>query len=177
MSISSFENFSEQLQKLPLQNPPKGLLLDVQSTVQRRKAFKQKAMQCSVVLSLFVATLWIVVDQQSSSQPDSNVAENEVIEESEFSENEVVEENEFAENENELPFANQLASLNQPSILTPTAIVMRITDINKEVERLPQSATARRQELDRIRFTLMDNYRSIRLQQQARPFQKVAYFN
>ena len=166
MSISSFENFSEQLQKLPLQNPPKGLLLDVQSTVQRRKAFKQKAMQCSVVLSLFVATLWIVVDQQSSSQPDSNVAENEVIEESEF-----------AENENELPFANQLASLNQPSILTTTAIVMRITDIDQEIERLPQNATASRQELERTRSTLMDNYRSIRLQQQARPFQKVAYFN
>ena len=166
MSISSFENFSEQLQKLPLQNPPKGLLLDVQNTVQRRKAFKQKAMQCSVVLSLFVATLWIVVDQQSSSQLDMNVAETEVNEESEL-----------ADNETELPVVNQLASLNRPSVLTLTAIGMRITDIDQEMESLPQAATVRREELDRTRSILKENYLSIRLQQQTEAHQKVAYFH
>lgn len=166
MSISSFEHFSEQLQKLPLQNPPKGLLLDVQTTIQRRKAIKQKVMQCSVVFSLFVATLWIVVDQQSSSQLDMNVAETEVNEESEF-----------ADNESELPVVNQLASLNRPSVLTPTAIVMRITDIDREKKRLPQSATARLKELDRTRSILKENYLSIRLQQQTEAHQKVAYFH
>ena len=83
MSINSFENFSEQLQQLPLQNPPKGLLLDVQNTIQRRKTFKRKLIQCSVVLSLFVATLWVVVDQQSKIPPPTNVAVNEGNEENE----------------------------------------------------------------------------------------------
>lgn len=166
MSISSFDNFSEQLQKLPLQNPPKGLLLDVQTTIQRRKAIKQKVMQCSVVFSLFVATLWIVIDQQSSLQLDTNVAESEVNDEVES-----------AEYENELYFVNRLANLSRPSSLTPTAIVMRITDIDQEIERLPQSATAKRQELLSTRSTLSENYRSIRLQQQASAYQKVAHFN
>lgn len=166
MSISSFENFSEQLQQLPLQNPPKGLLLDVQSTIQRRKTFKQKLTQCSVVLSLFVATLWVVVDQQSNLRSAPNVADEEVIQD-----RQVVTE------KNELMLATNRSPRQQSSSLTPTAIVMRITDIDHEIERLPQSDTARRQDLLNTRSTLKENYRSIRLQQQANAHQKVAYFN
>lgn len=167
MSISSFENFSEQLQKLPLQNPPKGLLLDVQSTVQRRKAFKQKAMQCSVVLSLFVATLWIVVDQQLKFQPTANVVMNEDEEE-----------REVAATENESISPTVLGLLHRPPSVTQTSIVFRITDIDEKIEKLPLSDTARRQELLQTRAALKENYRSIRLQQQqASSYQKVGYFN
>ena len=166
MSISSFENFSEQLQQLPLQNPPKGLLLDVQSTIQRRKTLKRKVMQCSVVLSLFVATLWVVVDQQSKFEPGTDVALSGGGEDREPT---------AVENESVLPTNLDLGQ--QSSSVTPTAIVMRITDIDQEIERLPQSATARRKELLETRSTLKENYRSIRLQQQASSHQKVAYFN
>ena len=166
MSISSFDNFSEQLQKLPLQNPPKGLLLDIQSTIQRRKTFKRKATQCSVVLSLFVATLWIVVDQQSTFRSAQDVAVNEV--------NEI---REAVAEENELLLASNLAARQQSSSSTSTAIFMRITDIDQEIERLPESDTARRRELLDTRSTLKSSYHSIRLQQQANAYQKVAYFN
>lgn len=166
MSINSFENFSEQLQQLPLQNPPKGLLLDVQNTIQRRKTVKRKLMQCSVVLSLFVATLWVVVDQQSKFQQPANVAANEGIEE-----------NEVAGVEPRPTLPTDLDFRQQASALTPTAIVHRITNIDQEIERLPQSATARRQELERTRETLRENYLSIRRQQQKNAYQKVAHFN
>ena len=166
MSINSFENFSEQLQQLPLQNPPKGLLLDVQNTIQRRKTFKRKLIQCSVVLSLFVATLWVVVDQQSKFPQPTNVAANEGVEENELA---VVEPRET------LP--SDLDFRQHSSALTPTAIVHRITNIDQEIEKLPQSATARRQELLRTRETHMENYLAIRLQQQKNAYQKVAQFN
>ena len=170
MSISSFDSFSEQLQKLPLQNPPKGLLLDVQSTIQRRKAFKQKATQCGVVLSLFVATLWVVVDQQSNFKSDTSVAENEVHEAGNLT-----------EEENEQLFANNLATLHQPPPLTLTAIVMRITDIDQEIKQLSESDTEHRQELlDELldtHSTLKESYRTIRLHQLATAYQKDAYLN
>lgn len=166
MSINSFENLSEQLQQLPLQNPPKGLLLDVQNTIQRRKTFKRKLMQCSVVLSLFVATLWVVVDQQSKFQVPANV----VVKEGD-------EENGVATREPTLPLPTDLDFRQQPSALTPTAIVHRITNIDQEIEKLPQSATARRQELEQTRDTLRENYVSIRLQQQKIAHQKVMHFN
>lgn len=166
MSISSFENFSEQLQKLPLQNPPKGLLLDVQSTIQRRKTIKRKLIQCSVVLSLFVATLWVVVDQQSKFQPTTNVALTEGIEESDA-----------PETANQSEFPTDLGFAQQSSSITPTAIVWRITNIDQEIEKLPQSDTARRNELLQTRKTLKENYLSIRLQQQENSYQKAAYYN
>ncbi|MCY3540691.1 MAG: hypothetical protein F4X56_06615 [Gammaproteobacteria bacterium] len=166
MSINSLENFSEQLQQLPLQNPPKGLLLDVQNTIQRRKAFKRKLTQCSVVLSLFAATLWVVVDQQSKIQSPDNVAVNEGVEENEVA---------VVEPRSILP--TDLDFQQQPSALTPTAIVHRITNINQEIERLPMSDTARRQELLKTKETLKENYLSIRLQQQKNAYQKVAHFN
>ena len=166
MSINSFENFSEQLQQLPLQNPPKGLLLDVQNTIQRRKTIKRKLMQCSVVLSLFVATLWVVVDQQSKFQPPANVVANEGIEE-----------NEVAAAESRTLLPTDLDFRQQSSALTPTAIVHRITNIDQEIEKLPQSATARRQELWQTRETLKENYLAIRLQQQKNSHKKVAQFN
>lgn len=166
MSINSFENFSEQLQQLPLQNPPKGLLLDVQNTIQRRKTRKRRLLQCSVVLSLFVATLWVVVDQQSKFQPGSAVVENEGVEESGETE---------AMSQSVLP--KEFGFTQQPSSITPTAIVFRITDIKQEIEKLPQSATARRQELLETRTTLQETYRSIRLQQQVSAHQRVAHSN
>lgn len=166
MSINSFENFSEQLQQLPLQNPPKGLLLDVQNTIQRRKTIKRKLMQCSVVLSLFVATLWVVVDQQSKFQQPANVVANEGIEE-----------NEVAAAESRTILPTDFDFRQQSSALTPTAIVHRITNIDQEIEKLPQSATARRQELWQTRETLKENYLAIRLQQQKNSHKKVAQFN
>ncbi|MYD46196.1 MAG: hypothetical protein F4W92_07580 [Gammaproteobacteria bacterium] len=166
MSINSFENFSEQLQKLPLQDPPKGLLLDVQNTIQRRKTFKQKLIQCSVVLSLFVATLWVVVDQQSKFPSPVNVAVNEGIEE-----------NEGAVAESRSTSPTDLDFRQWSSALTPTAIVHRITNIDQEIEKLPRSATARRQELLKTRETLKENYLAIRLQQQKSAHQKVVHFN
>ena len=166
MSINSFENFSEQLQQLPLQNPPKGLLLDVQNTIQRRKTFKRKLMQCSVVLSLFVATLWVVVDQQSKIQEPTNVVANEGNEENEIAARESI-----STLPTDLDFGQQL------SALTPTAIVRRITNIDQEIKQLPQSTTARRNELLQTRKTLIENYVSIRLQQQKNAYQKVAHFN
>lgn len=166
MSINSFENFSEQLQQLPLQNPPKGLLLDVQNTIQRRKTFKRKLIQCSVVLSLFVATLWVVVDQQSKFPQPTNIAANEGVEENELA---VVEPRE--------PLPSDLDFQQQSPALTLTAIVHRITNIDQEIEKLPQSATARRQELLKTQETLTENYLSIRRQQQKNSYQKVALFN
>jgi len=166
MSINSFENLSEQLQQLPLQNPPKGLLLDVQNTIQRRKTFKRKLIQCSVVLSLFVATLWVVVDQQSKIPPPTNIAANGGVEENELA---VVEPRET------LP--SDLDFQQQSSALTLTAIVHRITNIDQEIEKLPQSATARRQELLKTQETLTENYLAIRRQQQQNTYQKVALFN
>ena len=166
MSIDSFENFSEQLQQLPLQNPPKGLLLDVQNTIQRRKTRKRRLLQCSVVLSLFVATLWVVVDQQSKFPPESAVVESEGVEESGETE---------AMSQSVLPTEFEFPQ--QPSSTTLAAIVFRITDIDQEIEKLPQSATARRQELLETHTTLRETYRSIRLQQQSIAHQRVAHSN
>jgi len=160
MSINSFEEFSTQLGELPLYTPPVQLLVDVQQKIYHRRKRRQQIMQLGAVVTMFVFTIWIVVDQSTPSNPETMLADT-----TEF-------EPQFEEEQVEHGLVQEIPA----EELAASAIVLSVVAIDNQLEQLTnqdQDAAAR-QQLLRARDALKRDYVSVRNQDRISLFQKVS---
>jgi len=160
MSINSFEEFSTQLGELPLYTPPVQLLVDVQQKIYHRRKRRQQIMQLGAVVTMFMFTIWIVVDQSTPSNPETMLADT-----TEF-------EHQFEEEQVEHGLVQEIPA----EELAASAIVLSVVAIDNQLEQLTnqdQDAAAR-QQLLRARDALKRDYVSVRNQDRISLFQKVS---
>ena len=160
MSINSFEEFSMQLGELPLYTPPVQLLVDVQQKIYHRRKRRQQIMQLGAVVTMFMFTIWIVVDQSTPSNPETMLADT-----TEF-------EPQFEEEQVEYGLVQEVPA----EELAASAIVLSVVAIDNQLEQLTnqdQDAAAR-QQLLRARDALKRDYVSVRNQDRISLFQKVS---
>ncbi|MDE0094493.1 MAG: hypothetical protein OXO49_08350 [Gammaproteobacteria bacterium] len=160
MSINSFEEFSTQLGELPLYTPPVQLLVDVQQKIYHRRKRRQQIMQLGAVVTMFMFTIWIVVDQSTPSNPETMLADT-----TEF-------ELQFEEEQVEHGIVQEIPA----EELAASAIVLSVVAIDNQLEQLTnqdQDAAAR-QQLLRARDALKRDYVSVRNQDRISLFQKVS---
>ncbi|MCY3627376.1 MAG: hypothetical protein OXG88_07030 [Gammaproteobacteria bacterium] len=160
MSINSFEEFSTQLGELPLYTPPVQLLVDVQQKIYHRRKRRQQIMQLGAVVTMFMFTIWIVVDQSTPSNPETMLADT-----TEF-------EPQFEEEQVEHGLVQEIPA----EELAASAIVLSVVAIDNQLEQLTnqdQDAAAR-QQLLRARDALKRDYVSVRNQDRISLFQKVS---
>ncbi len=160
MSINSFEEFSMQLGELPLYTPPVQLLVDVQQKIYHRRKRRQQIMQLGAVVTMFMFTIWIVVDQSTPSNPETMLADT-----TEF-------EPQFEEEQVEHGLVQEIPA----EELAASAIVLSVVAIDNQLEQLTnqdQDAAAR-QQLLRARDALKRDYVSVRNQDRISLFQKVS---
>lgn len=160
MSINSFEEFSEQLGELPLHTPPVQLLVDAQQKIYRRRKRRQQLMQFGAVVTMFVFTIWIVVDQSTPSNPETMLADT-----TEF-------EPQFEEEQVDHGLVQEIPA----EELAASAIVLSVVAIDNQLEQLTNQDqdTAARQQLLRARDALKRDYVSVRNQDRISLFQKVS---
>ena len=160
MSINSFEEFSTQLGELPLYTPPVQLLVDVQQKIYHRRKRRQQIMQLGAVVTMFMFTIWIVVDQSTPSNLETMLADT-----TEF-------EPQFEEEQVEYGLVQEVPA----EELAASAIVLSVVAIDNQLEQLTnqdQDAAAR-QQLLRARDALKRDYVSVRNQDRISLFQKVS---
>ncbi|MXX95879.1 MAG: hypothetical protein F4039_02415 [Gammaproteobacteria bacterium] len=160
MSINSFEEFSTQLGELPLYTPPVQLLVDVQQKIYHRRKRRQQLMQLGAVVTMFMFTIWIVVDQSTPSNPETMLADT-----TEF-------EPQFEEEQVEHGLVQEIPA----EELAASAIVLSVVAIDNQLEQLTNQDkdAAARQQLLRARDALKRDYVSVRNQDRISLFQKVS---
>lgn len=158
MSINSFEEFSTQLGELPLHTPPVQLLVDVQQKIYQRRKRRQQLLQLGAVVTMFMFTIWIVVDQSTSLNPETMLADAPTIE-TQFEEEQMTQ-----GLVQEVPAEEMAAS----------AIVLSVVAIDNQLDQLTNQDVAARQQLLRTRDALKRDYVSVRNQDRINLFQKAS---
>lgn len=158
MSINSFEEFSTQLGELPLHTPPVQLLVDVQQKIYQRRKRRQQLLQLGAVVTMFMFTIWIVVDQSTSLNPETMLADAPTIE-PQFEEEQMTQ-----GLVQEVPAEEMAAS----------AIVLSVVAIDNQLDQLTNQDVAARQQLLRTREALKRDYVSVRNQDRINLFQKAS---
>lgn len=158
MSINSFEEFSTQLGELPLHTPPVQLLVGVQQKIYQRRKRRQQLLQLGAVVTMFMFTIWIVVDQSTSLNPETMLADAPTIE-PQYDEEQITQ-----GLVQEVPAEEMAAS----------AIVLSVVAIDNQLEQLTNQDVAARQQLLRTRDALKRDYVSVRNQDRINLFQKAS---
>lgn len=161
MSVDSLQQFTDQLRDLPLETPPVSLLIDAQLTIQRRRTFRRRLTQVSVVACLCVLGIWVVVDQSTL-----NVTSDRVVQ-TDTSNTEM----KYGEESSEITGQSPTATL------TASAIILSVVEIDKQLEQLDEQEDARRQVLLASRAALKQSYVEVRNQPKNSLFRRVALYN
>jgi len=180
MSINSFEEFSTQLGELPLHTPPVQLLVDVQQKIYQRRKRRQQLLQLGAVVTMFMFTIWIVVDQSTSLNPETMLADAPTIE-PQFEEEQML----FSRGrliigptiEPQLEEEQTTQGLVQEvpaEEMAASAIVLSVVAIDNQLDQLTNQDVAARQQLLRTRDALKRDYVSVRNQDRINLFQKAS---
>ena len=152
MSENNFREFMDGVRDLPEVSPPEGMYASIQNKIQSKKRKVQQVQQLSAVslVVLAVASLTVLHDPASESV-EYTVAESQSSGSDDVTNLNTIESSQV-----------MLMSESQDPVLTESVIVLRILDINDELDQLTPNDAERKQSLLDTKHALERSYRTVR---------------
>ena len=150
MSTNSIEEFSAGLQGLPSEAPPDDMLDRIRSRIQKRNAVRQQFRQFGAVSCVALIVIGVVVWNEPALDeldPFANGLSNG---------------NELAMADENNALQSELLGKYSPSIIAKSAIVLRLAEVNTELEQLRTGDSDRRDQLLEQKDELKKSYRFLR---------------